>query len=956
MTRGRAPRGGVASCNVAARDGLGVGAALVLACCGGVQDQQTVGDASLGRDADADIPRRIGRYVVIERVGQGAMGVVYAAFDPELSRKLAIKLLHGDGEVAHRRLVREAQALARLSHPNVVQIYDVGTHEGAVYVAMEFAPGQTMRQWLEADPARPWTEILRVLRLAGHGLAAAHDVGIVHRDVKPDNVLVGVDGLVRVVDFGLARAADAVDGVTDDPTAAIDRDALAVAVAALGADETASDSLGERMTRTGARLGTPAYMAPEQWTGGSVDARTDQFAFCVLAWESLYGRRPFGGESIAGLGFAITQGAVGAPPAGTRVPTWIHRLLQQGLKVDPQQRHPDMRTLLRALEHDPAAVRRRATVAVLAAGAVGASVWLGASLAGTAATDPCVAADAALDGVWDDARRREIALALRATGKAYAEDTWTRVEGNLGAWSDRFVAARREACEATHVRHEASAEALDLRVACLDRGRVELAALVDVLAAADTAVLDRAVQATTRLPEPQECGDLDRLADAAVHPDDPTLRERAAALREGVARARALENAGRYDDAAVAIEPLVEPIVALGWPPLVAELRETHGMIAMSRGDATAAQEDLRAAHLAAVEGRHDRVAWSAATALAHALAELPGRVDEARRACDLAQAHWARAKLGDRPAAILEGARFRVEAAAGDYAAARVHIERGIALREREGQVEDADLAGALANYGTIVGILGRPDLAVDSLRRAIAMRERVQAPGHPEVGRDLHNLGSMLAQQREFAEAEPLLERALEIKREALGDAHPDLAYTLVALGNVAVARGRFDVAEARFRDALAIAERAHGPDHPDVAFALAGLGDRYLGDGRPTEALAPLRRALAIREAAQGPDHPEVAYVLTAYGLALLEGGDAAGAVEPLARARRLLDVMPEPIEHAAVDWPLARARWEVGVDRPAAIALAQGARAVFAAGGPLHGSTVAAIDAWLATRAR
>ena len=206
----------------------------------------------------------------------------------------------------------------------------------------------------------------------------------------------------------------------------------------------------------------------------------------------------------------------------------------------------------------------------------------------------------------------------------------------------------------------------------------------------DRGVLDRAVQATTRLPEPQECGDLDRLADAAVHPDDPTLRERAAALREGVARARALENAGRYDDAAVAIEALVEPIVALGWPPLVAELRETHGMIAMSRGDATAAQEDLRAAHLAAVEGRHDRVAWSAATALAHALAELPGRVDEARRACDLgvigalcgladrerasqrrqrlggpsvaevsiAQAHWARAKLGDRPAAILEGAR----------------------------------------------------------------------------------------------------------------------------------------------------------------------------------------------------------------------------------------------------------------------------------------------------------
>ncbi len=938
-----------------------------------MEEHQTVGDASLAHDADADTPRRIGRYVVIERVGQGAMGVVYAAFDPELSRKLAIKLLHGDGEVAHRRLVREAQALARLSHPNVVQIYDVGTHEGAVYVAMEFAPGQTMRQWLDAEPDRPWTEILRDLRLAGHGLAAAHEVGIVHRDVKPDNVLVGADGLVRVVDFGLARAADAMpvsglvrrvrggaegssDGVDDGPASAGDGDALAVAVVAFGADETASDSLGERMTRTGARLGTPAYMAPEQWVGDAVDARTDQFAFCVLAWESLYGRRPFGGESIAGLGYAITQGKVGAPPAGTRVPAWIHRLLLQGLRVDPQERHADMRVLLRALEHDPAVARRRATVAAVAAGAVGASVWLGASLAGTAADDPCAAADVALDGIWDDARRRQIALALRSTGKAYADDTLARVEANLDAWAERFVAARREACEATHVRHEASPEALDLRVACLDRGRVELAALVDVFAAADTAVLDRAAQATTRLPEPRECADLERLADAAVRPDDPTLREQAAALREGVAKARALENAGRYDDAATAIEALVDPVVALGWSPLGAELRETHGMIAMSRGDASTAEAELRAAHLAAVEGRHDRVAWSAATALAHALAELPGRVDEARRACDLAQAHWARAKLGDRPAAILENARFRVEAAAGNYAAARLHIERGIALREREGQVEDADLAGALANYGTIVGILGRPDLAVDSLRRAIAMRERVQAPGHPEVGRDLHNLGAMLAQQREYAEAEPLLERALEIKREALGDAHPDLAYTLVALGNVEVARGHFDQAETRFRDALAIAERAFGPDHPDVAFALAGLGDRYLGDGRAAEALPPLRRALAIREAAQGPDHPEVAYVLTAYGMALLDSGDPTGAEEALARARRLLEAMPEPVEHATVDWPLARARWEIGADRPAALASARAARDVFAGAGPAHGATVAAIDAWLAAHSK
>jgi eukaryotic-like serine/threonine-protein kinase len=469
-------------------------------------------------------------------------------------------------------------------------------------------------------------------------------------------------------------------------------------------------------------------------------------------------------------------------------------------------------------------------------------------------------------------------------------------------------------------------------------------------------VLDRAVQASTSLPEPEACTDLSRLADAAVRPDDPSLRETAAELRERVAQARALKIAGRYVDAAVAIEALGAAVDALAWPPLVAELRETRGMIAMSRGDAAAAEVDLRAAHLAAVEGRHDHVAWSAATGLAHALAELPGRIDEARRACDLAQAQWARAGLGDRFAAIVEGARFRVEAAAGDYAAARVHIERSIALREREGQTEDADLAGALANYGAIVGLLGRPDLAVESLRRAIAIRERVQAPGHPEVGRDLHNLGAMLAQQGAYEDAGPLLERALDIKREALGGEHPDLAYTLVALGNVALAGGDLAAAERRFRAALEIVERAHGPDHPDAAFALLGLGDRYLHDARPAEALPPLRRALAIREAAQGPDHPEVAYVRRAYGVALLDSGDPAGAVAQLARARKIVDALPEPVEHADVDWPLARARWQLGADQPAAIALAQAARRAYQDASPPRADAVAAIDAWLAERTR
>jgi eukaryotic-like serine/threonine-protein kinase len=915
--------------------------------------QHTIGDPDPGTTGAGEMPRRIGRYVVIERVGEGAMGVVYAAFDPELSRKLAIKVLHstGEAETARQRLVREAQALARLSDPNVVQIYDVGTHDGAVYVAMEFAAGQTLREWLAGE--HPWRERLAVVCQAGRGLAAAHRSGIVHRDIKPDNVLVGdatagAPGLVRVVDFGLARAAMDLDG--DDAI----RGPAELPHGVLREDESASDSLGERMTRTGTRLGTPAYMAPEQWTGSAIDARTDQFAFCVLTWEALYGRRPFKAESMAALGFAITHNQITPPPTDTKVPGWIERLLLQGLRAEPSQRHADMDTLLAALARDPAARRRRLASAAVALAAVGASVGLGASLAGERVADPCAAQATALAGVWDDARREQVAGSLGAIARSYADDTVRNVDARLSSWSERFVAARRDACEDTQVRGEQSPEGMDLRIACLDRGRLALGALVDVLVAADVGVLDRAVRASEELPDPDACADLERLRDAAIHPEQEDQRAEAEALRGRIAQASALQQSGRYDDADAVLAEL-EPLVArLAWAPLVAELHELRGQIELARGEYERAESSLREAFLAAVEGRHDRVAFSSVSFLSQAQAQLPGRTDEARRSVALARAQWAHARLGSHEEAGLESAAFRVEAAAGDYPAAREHIERSIALREAAGDGDSAELAGALANLGAIVGVMGEPGLATEHLRRAIAMRERVQSPRHPDVGRDLHNLGSMLAQQRHYDEAAPILERALTIKREVLGDDHPDVAYTLVSLGNVAVARRRFDEAELHLRAALAIQERALGPDHPDVAFSLLALGDRYLQDARPREAVPLLRRALAIREAAQGADHPEVAPVLLALGVGELDSDEARAAVEHLERANRAFASSPDPGERADAAWALARARWQANLDRPAALALATAARTDYLAVTPPQQERAASIEAWLRER--
>jgi len=312
-----------------------------------------------------DTGARIGRYLIIERVGSGAMGVVYGAYDPELDRKIALKLLKGrelgrEG-AAPARLLREAKAMARLAHPNVIAVHDVGIFDGQVFLAMEFLGGGTLKSWLGAGP-RPRGEVLDVFIAAGRGLAAAHAAGLVHRDFKPENVLLDKDGRPRVVDFGLAREAAA--GVQDGTGAVT-----------FAAEAESSGNHLETLTRTGAIMGTPAYMAPEQIVGEATDERTDQFSFCVALYEALYGERPFHGVSLLQLLHNVTEGDIEPARENREVPSWIRRAVLRGLKADPAQRWPSMAPLIAALEDDPAARHRRrllasAGLAVVLAGAV----------------------------------------------------------------------------------------------------------------------------------------------------------------------------------------------------------------------------------------------------------------------------------------------------------------------------------------------------------------------------------------------------------------------------------------------------------------------------------------------------------------------------------------------------------------------------------------------------------
>jgi tRNA A-37 threonylcarbamoyl transferase component Bud32 len=325
---------------------------------------------------------RVDRYEVLAELGTGGMGVVYRARDPQLDREVAIKLLRPAGTTRHdpetsrARLVREARAMARLSHPNVLTVHEVGTFEDQVFVAMEYVEGRTLSEWL-AQAERPWPDVLEAFLAAGRGLAAAHDKGIVHRDFKPENVMVSDDpqgargvGRVLVLDFGLARSAEAPE---------VDDDVRTVDAAAFDAS----------LTLTGALVGTPAYMAPELYAGKPADERSDQFAFCVALWEAVYRQRPFAGDTLAALAHAVMEGEIRSPIGVGARPAWLRRVLERGLAVDPLERYESMHALLDAIAfHRRPRWHQRWMPAVIGGGALAVGLLLMATASRLPKTRP----------------------------------------------------------------------------------------------------------------------------------------------------------------------------------------------------------------------------------------------------------------------------------------------------------------------------------------------------------------------------------------------------------------------------------------------------------------------------------------------------------------------------------------------------------------------------------------
>jgi tetratricopeptide (TPR) repeat protein len=793
--------------------------------------------------------------------------------------------------------------MAQLSHPSVVPVFDVGTVDeaggGGVFIAMELVEGQTLRDWLKAA-RRPWKDVVKALVAAGRGLAAAHAAGIVHRDFKPANVLVGMDGRVRVTDFGLARVDDAV----------------------LGPDEAGEAGGVAGLTmRTAGIAGTPGYVAPEA-LDGVVDARGDQFAFCVSLYEALYGERPFAAGTGSGrsplieLAEEVRRGAVKPAPRGARVPGWLRAIVVRGLSPAPERRWPTLAALLDEIERVPR--RRRAIGAMLASAAV-----VVPTVAYLAVADParakgldCGAAGRVIDKRWNEPLRRSIRDAFALVpphGPGEATAILAQLDEYARAWSD----ARVDTCRATHERGEQSSEALDLRTRCLDRALGELYTLGVVLARGGPSAVANARSAVAALPAPETCS-LERVSTVLPMPDDPRVEASEAFLSE----ARALRDLGDHRAAIPEMEQGLALAEAIGHPALVADALILRANL-VGGGDADAAIADLQRALEAGVAARDPRREARAAMELLNRVASkgvkaaieplLPvvraavtrvegdsgiqvrfasvesyalrrmGRFDEALTACEQIRRHGAsRAQGADRcscqalnqykPADAIPVCTRALEA---------IEAEFGPGHHETE-----VDLRGLALAHNR----LGNYEEALALRLRVVSIVEAVRGPGTSNYAEALHGVANVLSNLNRFPEAIAYYERALMAARAS--GAQDEEARVLANLSVAHMNGGDEHQALAYAEQQIALSEQLLGEDSVAFMELLFVHGQTLSNGGRHADALLSFERGVRIGERGVGP-RLMLGYHLMGKSQALSGLGRAAEAIAPARRAVEIID---------------------------------------------------------------
>jgi len=767
---------------------------------------------------------RIGRYHLLEVIGRGGMGTVYSAFDPALERRVAIKILHrerGGAPGERDRLLAEAKAMAQLSHPNVVTVHEAAVDRGRLFLAMEYVAGRTARAWL-AQRERSWGEIVAVYRQAGLGLAAAHAAGMVHRDVKADNILVGTDDRVRITDFGIAVG-------------------IVQASSGRSGDNGSDDPSEDRSVSLTLATGTPAYMSPEQLRGDALDARSDQFSFAVSLYEALFRRRPFEGRGPSQLR-AAHGGAPLVAPTDTDVPPWLRRAVVRALEIDPARRWPSMHALTRQLEIGTSTIPRplqRWLLVLVPVGVIG-----GAILGGRVGREPdgCEQA-AAMDATWNPGRRQEVTTALAAIGKAFADDTARTVVKLLDEFGAQWTATYDDACR----QHRAGVESdslFDRRQACLRARHRAMSSLVDILVEADGDTMRNAIAAVDALPRVREC-ESSRLVDDATWtvPADPALRSQHEAVLDELTEVQSLYRAGRFRDGSARAEAVVTAARVLGDDALLVRallVREGY-QTKLDETDAAAANID-EAWHLALRSGNNTEAVRAAIRQI-----ELVGYVQRKE-----------------------------------DLAIARVDDAHSLVARVRAHNPELAtELEAAVLRAHGLVELRFGHASAADRLSEALRMIRSLPAPHALEVAEYLRAVANAEFPAGRHDDALAHYEESLELAKGVLGADHPDIAAVHNNVGLLLRNMGRPEDGARHLEEALRISLSAFGSDHSSVVMAERNLASVYHQLGRNAQAVPLWEHALGLPVDFTGADAPEIRRALE-FGRDLLAVGRATDAL--------------------------------------------------------------------------
>jgi tetratricopeptide (TPR) repeat protein len=924
----------------------------------GLESTHAAGEPPEEGEPGLEAAETIGRFEIMEVIGRGGMGVVVSAFDPELSRKVAIKVLRPGVGVASEtsgraRLIREAQAMAQIAHPNVIAVHDVGAVEDSVYIAMELVPGENLRAW---QKGRSWSEIAAVYTQAGRGLAAAHDAELVHRDFKPDNVLIDREGRARVTDFGLASAASEPVGGGGEPRGEISE----------------TTPLSACLTRTGALVGTPAYMAPEQHLG-EADARADQFAFCVALCEALYGERPFAGRTYDDLAANVLHGRhrVGElAKRNKKVPRRLRAVIERGLAVDAADRYPSMDALIADLERRPG--RKRAALAA-AGGLVIGGVAIAVALV-RGGEDRCAAETARIDAAWDSAARSQLSRAFNGTGHSFAAARAERVAAVLSADASTWRARAEALCREPPADRGERAR----RELCRDQALASFRALVAELAEVEASQLDGLAQGLLNAG----------LIDCPEAPGAVTGESRA--LRIGLRVARVLQAVGFRDEAAARLDDLAAAVEASGDEALVADYLYWRAVSQMTAGDPEAALATAREAE--SVAARAGRRPTRVRAALLAADVLMQRDLDAAQVSVDRAAGYLEGWDAPVRLAATLELAAGRLAFLRGDWERALERFTRmrdvgegagdelltiaandgvGSAL-EKLGRVEEAveihdkNLASRRRIYGdndeavaqshnhlaSALYTLGQTDKALGHMDKAREILAAVRGEGHPTVVIIDRNRAELLAAVGRYDDALALADRVLQTARRSFGadsnaaaDAHQVRAIPLVL-------EGELDAALVELEAALEIyAGRANAPP-PDVIACHTRLAEVLRKLGEPREALGHARTAVADTIRVAGPGSFRLAVPRKEEGLALLALGRAREARALLAETlEQVTGTELRAPEIAEVRFALARALWASGGDKARAKAEALIAREAFANASAAYAGELEAVKSWL-----